>query len=170
VVEMANMKYNRKRFSRDCNADILGMPLYLFIIIIVTVVGLGILMAWLALIDDPPSNIEIKTTDPEFIFIYDDGAHDDGDAGDGKYANDNFDVTVVVRDNNDKKLSGVVVTLRGMSIEDSNGDNPLVKSNTDGEAVFTGLRILGAYNEGKVTVTAEKGDMSDTSVILVKTK
>ena len=67
-------------------------------------------------------------------------------------------------------MSGVVVTLRGMSIEDSNGDNPLVKSNTDGEAVFTGLRILGAYNEGKVTVTAEKGDMSDTSVILVKTK
>ena len=167
---MSNIKYHRKRFLRDCNADILGMPLYLFIIIIVTVVGLGILMAWLALIDDPPGSIEIKTTDPEFIFIYDDGAHNDGDAGDSKYANDNFDVTVIIRDNNDKKLSGVIVTLRGMSIEDSNGDNPLAKSNTDGEAVFTGLSILGAYNEGNIKVTAEKGDMSDTSVILVKTK
>ena len=168
---MSNIKYHRKRFLRDCNADILGMPLYLFIIIIVTVVGLGILMAWLSLIGDPTGNIEIKATDPDFIFIFDDGAHNDGDAGDSKYANDNFDVTVIIRDNNDKKLPGVIVTLRGMSIEDNNGDNPLVKSNTDGEAVFTGLKILDAYNEGKIEVIAEKGDLiGDTALIQVKIK
>ena len=110
----------RKRLSKNIDGDILGMPLYLFIVIVVTVIGLGILLAWLALIDDPPTTLEAKVT-PITIYIYDDGAHGDGAAGDDIYANNALDITVIVKDNNGDKVNGASVSLDGMSIEDGAG-------------------------------------------------
>ena len=157
----------RKRLSKNIDGDILGMPLYLFIVIVVTVIGLGILLAWLALIDDPPTTLEATVT-PITIYIFDDGAHGDGAAGDDIYANNALDITVIVNDNNGNKVNGASVSLDGMGIEDGAGGR-VIGTTTDGKIVFNGLQIIDQQKtDGKITVTVEKGEQSDTAIITVK--
>ena len=156
-------KQRIKRLSRDRDGDILGMPLYLFIIIIVTVISLAIVLAWLAMVDDPPMSIDVSAS-PLTVLIHDDG--------NGTYANDNFDITITVNDNNGNGVSGVLITLDGMDVKMKDGGRPMETTNSDGKVEFEELKILGREKrDGKITVTADwKDGASDTTTIKVRWK
>lgn len=158
-----------RRIAKDEHGDILGMPLYLVIIIIIAGMGLVILVAWFATIDRSPSTSIELTTTPNTIYIYDDGSHGDGAAGDGIYGNDNIVITVLVKDNNGKEVSGVSLSLDGMGLKTAAGERVTGTADSDGKAVFTGLRIIDqVQGDGKITVNGDHSDKSDTTFITVR--
>ena len=155
-----------RRFSKDRNADILGMPLYLFIVIIVTVVALGIIMAWLSLIGDTPDTIDSISVnsgqpDPSQITVTVVGGPDINQPAS---ATVNLVITVWA---SDSKVGGAIVSLSGSGTE-----NVLpVKTAADGTATFNNLDVTLASgkNTGSIAVKCEKQDFTPytTGKILV---
>lgn len=162
-------RFIRKRLSGDRKGDILGMPLYLFIIIIVTVIGLGILLTWLSMIDDPPTNLEVRAS-PNFLYIYDDGTHGDSTPGDDMYTNDPFTITIFVKDNNGDEIAGALVSLEGAGVKTAGGERVTGETDDNGQVVFPNLKITDQWDDGKITVEANKEDLTATNSIPVQRK
>ncbi len=156
---------SRRRLSKDRSADILGMPLYLFIVIIVTVVALGIIMAWLSLIGDAPDTIDKISVNsgqpvPDKITVTVVGG---ADIYQPASANVNLVITVWA---GNSKVVGAVVSLRGSGTENV---LPLTTA-ADGTVTFNNLEVTLAPNTatGAVEVTCEKKDFTSyTGNILV---
>jgi len=152
----------RKRFTKDRNADILGMPLALFITIIVAVLALGILISWFALIGDTPDTIDKISVnsgqaDPTKITVSPTDRSLPGEA------TVNLIITVWA---DDSKLEGATVTLSGSGTEIS------IPSDTvaGGTVTFNNLLVTLAPGQatGKITVKCEKQDFTSfTGQILV---
>ena len=159
-----NNKRRIKRLSADRSGDVLGMPLYLFILIIITVIGLGILLAWLANVDDPPSTIEVRA-DPNFIELYDDGTHGDPTANDDKYSNDDIDITVQVEDNNGKPVGNVLIKINGMGIQTNDDKNAYGTTDGEGEIIFNDLKIIDTNKAIDINIEAEKDKLKADTVI-----
>ncbi|MDP7266077.1 MAG: hypothetical protein QGH39_11030 [Candidatus Thermoplasmatota archaeon] len=154
-----------RRFSKDRNADILGMPLSLFIIIIVTVLALGILISWFSLVGDAPDaidNISVNSgqADPSQITVTVLGG---ADIYQPASAIVNLVITVWA---GDSTVAGATISLTGSGTE-----NVLpVKTAADGTATFNNLAITLGENRatGAVKVKCEKKDfMTHTGQILV---
>jgi len=151
----------RKRFSRDRNADILGMPLYLFIVIIVTVVALGIIMAWLSLIEDV-SSFQIVDTSTDLIYLENTGGNN--------YGNYSADLSLKVEDNNGNGVGGVTVTLENMDVAMTNGERALLITDGKGFVSFK-LEIPPrdkSRADGLITIKAVKEDLEATGQVQVR--
>jgi len=159
-----NHKRRIKRLSEDRSGDVLGMPLYLFILIIITVIGLGILLAWLANVDDPPSTIDVRA-DPNFIELYDDGTHGDPTATDDKYSNGDFNISVHVEDNNGKPVGNVLIKVGGMGIQTKGGTSVYGTTDGKGDIVFSNLKIINTNSAEVITIDAEKDKLRADTVI-----
>ena len=133
-------------YRRNTRAAIEGLPLYLLIIIIITVVSIGIILGLLNMVKPPQTIGDISLSIP-LVEVRDDGT--------GTYVNSSFNLSVTVTDGSGNKLSGVVVTLSGDSIKMNGG--AAYNTTRDGTASFNQLScsVIGA-GTNPIVITIEK--------------
>jgi len=140
---------------RNTRSAVEGMPMYLLIVVIVTVVSIGIIFGMLNAVR-PPATIDKVVVSPDMITVSDPD-------GDGEYTNESFDLSILVKDSNDNPVKGAVVTLSGCDVKDSGGTVPYGKTDSSGKIHFRSLRcsVAGSGNS-HITVTVEKSGYSNT--------
>lgn len=145
---------------KDKSGAIEGFPLYLMIIIIITVVGIGIVLGLLSQVE-PPKTMKTVSISPETVEVKDPD-------GDDVYTNNDFSVTIRVTDSSGDGIKGAVITLEGCNVKDG-GTRPYGKTDSDGKLTLSGLscEVVGD-DTGHITVTVEKSGMGKkTSEIVV---
>ncbi|MGQ9583706.1 MAG: carboxypeptidase-like regulatory domain-containing protein [Thermoplasmatota archaeon] len=135
--------------QRNDRGAIEGLPLYLLIIVIITAVSIGIVFGMLGLAK-PPQALGSVSLSPQLVVLSDRD-------GDGTWTNESVALTIIVTDSSGNRLPGAVVTLTGNGIKTPSGTNPYATTNSDGMAVFTGLKcsVVGS-GAGPIVVTIEK--------------
>ena len=138
-----------RSWRKNRNGAIEGLPLYLLIIIIITAVSIGIVMGLLNMAKPPQALGTVSLSTP-LIAVKDDGS--------GIYKNDSVSLTVTVTDSSGDRLKDAVVTLSGDNIKRADGTNPYARTDSNGEARFSGLKCscVGS-GTNPITVTVEKG-------------
>ncbi len=137
-----------RRWYRDRNGAIEGLPLYLLIIIIITAVSIGIVMGLLNMAK-PPQTLGTVSLSTPLVAVRDDGS--------GICINDSVNLTVTVTDSSGNRLRDAVVVLSGDNIKEADGTNPYGRTDQNGQARFSGLKcsVVGAATN-PITVTVEK--------------
>ncbi len=162
---MPRTGYKNKRFYNDEEADILGMPLYLLIIIIITVIGLGILVAWISMADTSPNKIDkigvnSGQADATQITVSPTDLDVEGSA--------TIDLTITVW-TGDTKLKGATVSLSRCG---TTGNAVPGKTADDGTVTFNGLEVTLAPGSQtcQMQVKCEKSGYSSYtgSIIVVR--
>jgi protocatechuate 3,4-dioxygenase beta subunit len=138
-------------FKRDRSAAIEGLPLYLIIIVVITVVGLGIILGLMNTIKTPKT-IDKVVLSKEVVEVTDTDK-------DGTYTTTNQAVTVKVVDSNGDPIKGAVVRLTGCNVKE-NGGTAYGTTDSNGEVKFTKLscEVIGS-DTGHITVEVEKSGM-----------
>lgn len=128
-----------------------GLPLYLIIIIVITVLGLGIILGMMNTIK-PPKTLDKIVLSTETIVVKDGN-------NDGTYEVKNQALTVKVVDNNGDPVKGAVIRLTGCNVSES-GSTAYGTTDSNGEVKFKALscQIIGT-DTGHITVTVEKSGM-----------
>jgi len=148
----ANSRHHLKHGLRsDRSGAIEGLPLYLIIIIVITVLGLGIILGMMNTIK-PPKKIEKIVLSTETIAVKDDNK-------DGTYEVKNQALTVKVVDNNGDPIKGAVVRLTGCNVSEG-GTTAYGTTDSNGELKFKALscQVIGT-DTGHITVAVEKSGM-----------
>jgi hypothetical protein len=144
---------------KDNTGAIEGFPLYLMIIIIITVVGIGIVLGLLSSVE-PPKTIKTVSVTPQTLEV------EDPD-GDDVYTKQDFSVTIRVTDSSGDGVKSAVVTLDGCNVKDG-GSRPYGKTDSDGKLTLSGLscEVVGD-DTGHITVNVEKSGMGKKAVEIV---
>jgi hypothetical protein len=125
--------------------------LYLIIIIVITVLGLGIVLGMMRTVK-PPTTLDKISISPEIIEVK------DGD-GDGTYNASGKSVTVKVVDSNGDPVKGAVVRLSGCSVKED-GKTAYGTTDSDGKVVFDDIccEVMGT-DTGHIDVEVEKSGL-----------
>jgi protocatechuate 3,4-dioxygenase beta subunit len=150
--------HRRHGFKSDRNGAIEGLPLYLIIIIVITVIGLGIILGMMNTIK-PPKTLDKVVPSKETIEVKDDNK-------DGTYEAKNQALTVKVVDNNGDPIKGAVVTLTGCNVSNA-GKTAYGTTDSNGEVKFTALncQVIGT-DTAHIQITAEKSGMGKKTVTI----
>jgi hypothetical protein len=150
---MSTRGYFRKRgrFAGSRSGAIEGFPLYLIIIIVITVLGLGIVLGLMNTVK-PPTTLDKVNITPEVIEVKDPD-------GDGTYNVTGKTVTVKVIDSNGDPVKGAVVRLTGCNVKDG-GKTAYGTTDGNGEYKFTQLycEVVGT-DTGHIDVEVEKSGL-----------
>jgi hypothetical protein len=132
-------------------AAIEGLPLYLIIIIVITVIGLGIVLSMMNTVR-PPATIDKITISPEVIEAK-------YDAQETIYIAEGKTVTIRVLDSNSDPVKGAVVRLTGCGVKEGTSTAYLT-TGSDGKAEFTDINCeLVDNNTGHIEVEVEKSGL-----------
>lgn len=142
------IKYRRLKGNRE--GDILGMPLYLFIIIIITVISMGILLAWL--------NFDTTIDKMDNITITVDGIASKNKEISAPGGSATVDLVIKVWGGSDP-IEGVVVELSGCGTSNT----PAQTTGSDGTVTFTALEIELSPDKrsDKISVLCKKSECMD---------
>lgn len=143
----------KKGFSlrKDRSAAIEGLPLYLIIIIVITVIGLGIVLGMMNTVR-PPSTIDKITITPEVIEAK-------YDTQETIFIADGKTVTIRVLDSNDDPVKGAVVRLTGCNVKEG-ASTAYKTTDSNGKAEFTDINCeLVDNNTGHIDVEVEKSGL-----------
>lgn len=134
--------------EKNESGGIEGLPLQLMIVILVATMGTAIIMGWMGSIETPHS---IGSVQYEDTIISNDGSLPD--------------MTVTVADQDGNLLEGATVVLSGLNVRDSDGKTAFATTDTDGKAVFTGLKIIpaGTSGVGFIDLLVTKSGYADSS-------
>jgi hypothetical protein len=153
-------KKRTRRFYKDKNAGLEGMPLQLLIIVVIAVMALGMIMSWMSSVNEPPKTIKVINVDV-------DGNGEDIDLSSGTPS----DIEITVYDHDLKMIEGVIITLDGCGF-----DSVSARTGTDdqeiGTALFDGKQVdlPAGIKTGEISVTAKKPNYTmKTTTILVYT-
>ena len=135
----------------DRTGAIEGLPLYLIIIIVITVIGLGIVLGMMEMVK-PPTQIGKMTISPEVIEVTD---PDDDDT----FTTTGKTVTVRVMDSNGDPVKGAMVRLTGCNVKEG-GSTAYGKTDSNGEMKFTDIscEVMGT-DTGHIDVEVEKSGL-----------
>jgi hypothetical protein len=138
-------------FKLDRNGAIEGLPLYLIIIIVITVLGLGIILGMMNTIK-PPKTMDKVVLSKEVIEVKDVNKN-------GTYSATGQAETVKVVDSNGDPVKGAVVTLTGCNVKEA-GKTAYGTTDSNGELKFKALscEVLGT-DTGHINVAVEKSGM-----------
>ena len=142
----------RKRLTDDENADVLGMPLYLAILLVVAGLVLVLILGWIGGIEDP-SVLKVSVLDPttgETTTYIDEGTDQ---------------IRVKVVDGGEDAVEGVILTLSGCEANWADGENAKV-TNSDGE-VTADITTSTSKTTCEVTLKAEKSDWPSTTTTMI---
>jgi len=157
---MSSLHHNsyRSRFTQDRSGAIEGLPLYLIIIIVITVIGLAVVIGMMNAVQ-PPKTIKEVVVTPENIEAKDPN-------GDSTYNNTNFALTVKVVDSNNDPVKGALVRLTGCNIKSATGYT-YGTTDSNGEVKFTGLscEVVGK-DTGRIQVEVEKNGLGKKTAIV----
>lgn len=123
---------NMRGFVRMKDGAIEGMPLYLLIIVIITVVSIGIIVGLMSAFK-PPATFGDIHVEPNVIVVH-------LDKTTGIYKNDSIDITVIVSDSQGNRVEGAVVSLEGNNISTQDNRRPYGTTDSNGMKVFKGLK------------------------------
>jgi hypothetical protein len=148
------MKNGRKRISNDRSGGIEGLPLQLMIVILVATLGTAIILGWMGNIEGPRSIGSVDVMSDDILLV-------NGCTSDGI-------VEVRVTDQDGEPIEGAAVVLSGLGITDSNGNTAYVSTDSDGMAVFTGLRIqMNGGSVGFITVNVSASGFGENNTARV---
>jgi len=138
-------------FRLDRNGAIEGLPLYLIIIIVITVLGLGIILGMMNMVK-PPKTMDKIVLSKEVIEVKDVNKN-------GTYSASGQAETVKVVDSNGDPIKGAIVTLSGCNVKEA-GKTAYGTTDSNGELKFTSLscEVLGT-DTGHINVAVEKSGM-----------
>ena len=134
---MNRTTYRRARLVDDENADILGMPLQLAILVLVAGLALAAIVAWFLLLPDNVGAIEVRGADGEKVVSVPEGT---------------VDLTISVWDDNGDPLTGVVLSASGCGAQWSNGDDLITTDSENFQTTLT-TNFPGSQCEVKITAT-----------------
>lgn len=156
---LPSIPYPRARLRDDRCGAIEGLPLYLIIIIVITVVGLGIVLAMLNAVQ-PPNYIDKVIVTPDTIEATDPD-------GDETYTAAHKGVTVKVVDTNGDPVKGAMVRLTGCNVKEG-GKTAYGKTDSKGEIMFSSLscEVVGT-DTGHIEIEVEKNDMGKKKAVLL---
>jgi hypothetical protein len=137
---MNRTTYRRARLVDDENADILGMPLQLAILVLVAGLALAAIIAWFGLRPADVSTIEVQYDGAEVTLV----------------PEGTVDLTISVWDAKKKPLTGVRLAASNCGAQWSNNDDLIV---TDAENFQTTLTTNFPGSSCDVTITAEKSGL-----------
>jgi hypothetical protein len=145
-------------FKHDRKGAIEGLPLYLIIIIVITVIGLGIILGMMNTIK-PPKTIDKVVLSKEVIIV------EDGNT-DGIYSASKEALTIKVVDSNGDPIKGAVVTLSGCNVKE-NGTTAFGTTDSNGELKFKALscEVLGT-DTGHINVVVEKSGLGKKTAVI----
>ena len=137
---MNRTTYRRARLVDDENADILGMPLQLAILVLVAGLALAAIMAWFTIFSEPyVDKIELKDSSGNKVLSIGEGT---------------VDLTITIFDDDQAYLGGVHLTLSGCNAKFSNGVDYI---DLTGEIYSRSITITtdfpGSQCEVKITAT-----------------
>ncbi len=136
---MNRSTYRRRNFLDDENADVLGMPLHLAILVLVAGLALAAIIAWFTVLQDPSvSTIEVKDSSGNKVLSVSEGT---------------VDLTISTWDDNENPLTGVTLTAEGCGAKWSNGDDLI---DSDSENFMTSLTTNFPSSSCDVEITAKK--------------
>jgi len=141
----------RRIFKKDDSGAIEGLPLYLIIIIVITVLGLGIVLGMMNMVK-PPTTLDKISISPEIIEVKDVD-------GDGTYNVTGKSVTVKVVDSNGDPVKGAMVRLTGCNVKEG-GATAYGTTDSNGEVKFEDVycEVLGT-DTGHIDVEVEKSGL-----------
>lgn len=143
---------NPRRLKDDENADVLGMPLHLAILIIVAGLALVTIIGWFAFAPTPKV-LDVSVLDPateEVLDFVDEGSHQ---------------ILIKVVDGDEDGVSGVLLTVSGCSAEWGDGASAQT-TNSDGEVTVDLVTSTGS-STCEVTLKVEKSDWPSTTTTIM---
>lgn len=146
----------KKRLATNKVGALEGLPLQLLIVVIIAVVAIGIIMAWLGNIGEPPKSVKSIAVDIAGVDYIDLS----------KYTTKNPTINITVYDQSNNKLDGALVTL------DSCGYNQKTiatgsGTNKKGTATFKDkVELPPGINTGEITVTVKKSGYTSKSTTI----
>jgi len=151
---MNRTTYRRARLVDDENADILGMPLQLAILVLVAGLALAAIMAWFTIFSEPyVDKIEVKDLANNKVLSIEEGT---------------VDLTITVFDDDQDYLDGVRLKLSQCNAVFSNGE---VNIDLTGEINKSPITITtdfpGSQCEVKITATNPEYDGAATFNLIV---
>lgn len=148
------MKNGRKRISNDRRGGIEGLPLQLMIVILVATLGTAIILGWMGNIEGPRSIGSVDVMSNDIVLV-------NGGTSNGI-------VEVRVTDQDGEPIEGAAVVLSGLGITDRNGKTAYVSTDSNGRAVFTGLKIqMGGGSVGFITVNVSASGFGENNTARV---
>jgi len=148
----------RISFKHDRKGAIEGLPLYLIIIVVITVIGLGIILGMMNTIK-PPKTIDKIVLSKEVLEVKDVNKN-------GTYSTSGQALTVKVVDSNGDPIRGAVVTFSGCNVKEA-GKTAYGTTDSNGELKLTALscEVLGT-DTGHINVVVEKSGMGKKTAII----
>jgi hypothetical protein len=138
---MNRTTYRRARLVDDENADVLGMPLQLAILVLVAGLALAAIIAWFTILQTPVvATIEVQYDGAKVTQV----------------PEGTVDLTISVWDDDENPLTGVVLSASGCGAQWSNGDDLIT---TDANNFQTTLTTNFPSSKCTVTITAEKSGL-----------
>ena len=145
-----------KALRKNRKGGIEGLPLQLMIIIMVATLGTAIIVGWMGNIEEPHSINKVEVDTGEIDLTY--NAVKSGNI----YTTDE-DVIISVYDQSGNPIEGATVVLSGLGVKDSDGRTAHADTDSDGMAVFKGLKIRMSGNTGYIDVDVSKSGYGENS-------
>lgn len=133
------MEQLNRDFHNDRRGGIEGLPLQLMIMILVATMGTAIIIGWMGSIETPHAIGDVDV-DPDNV-----------DAIDGT-----FGFRIYVEDQDGRPLEGATVMVTNSNVKGSDGRTPVVTTDSDGYASFSGLTMVRHDGIGFVDINISK--------------